>query len=91
MQKRGLSQEGLKLIACATMLLDHIGAVIVMDCFENATGANKSALLDLYEMLRMVGRLAFPIYCFLLVEGSTYTRNSKRYGMRLLIGFEDIV
>lgn len=85
MQKRGLSQEGLKLIACITMLLDHIGAVIVMDCFENAAGANKSALLDLYEMLRMVGRLAFPIYCFLLVEGSTYTRNSKRYGMRLLI------
>ena len=85
MQKRGLSQEGLKLIACITMLLDHIGAVIVMNCFENATGANKSALLDLYEMLRMVGRLAFPIYCFLLVEGSFYTRNSKRYGMRLLI------
>ena len=85
MQKRGLSQEGLKLIACITMLLDHIGAVVVMECFENATGANKGALLDLYEMLRMVGRLAFPIYCFLLVEGSFYTRNSKRYGMRLLI------
>jgi hypothetical protein len=85
MQKRGLSQEGLKLIACITMLLDHIGVVIVMNCVENATGANKSALLDLYEMLRMVGRLTFPIYCFLLVEGSFYTRNSKRYGMRLLI------
>ena len=85
MQKRGLSQEGLKLIACATMLLDHIGVVLVTKCFENAVGANKDILLELYKMLRMVGRLTFPIYCFLLAEGSFYTRNSKRYGMRLLI------
>ncbi len=85
MQKRGLSQEGLKLIACITMLLDHIGAVIVMACFENTTGANKGMLLDFYEVLRMIGRLAFPIYCFLLVEGSVHTRDPKRYGLRLLI------
>lgn len=85
MQKRGLSQESLKLIACITMLLDHIGAVIVMAWFENSSGANKGMLLDLYEMLRMIGRLAFPIYCFLLVEGSVHTCNPKRYGLRLLI------
>ena len=85
MQKRGLSQESLKLIACITMLLDHIGVVLVTKCFENAAGANKDMLLELYRMLRMVGRLTFPIYCFLLAEGSFYTRNSKRYGMRLLI------
>lgn len=85
MQKRGLSQEGLKLIACVTMLIDHIGAVIVMNCFENATGANKGTLLDLYEILRIIGRLAFPIYCFLLVEGCAHTKNPKCYGLRLLI------
>lgn len=85
MQKRGLSQEALKLIACVTMLLDHIGAVIVLDCFENATGSNRGALLDLYEMLRIIGRVAFPIYCFLLAEGAAHSRNSKRYGLRLLI------
>lgn len=84
MQKRGLSQEGLKLLACITMLLDHIGAVTVMACFETATGANRGMLLDLYEILRMIGRLAFPIYCFLLVEGSVHTRNPRRYGLRLL-------
>lgn len=86
MQKRGLSQEGLKLIACMTMLLDHIGVVIVMDCFENATGANKGMLLDLYEILRTIGRLSFPIYCFLLVEGHVHRRDPKRYGLRLLLG-----
>lgn len=68
MKKGGLSQEGLKLIACVTMLLDHIGAV-----FLPGMG------------LRMIGRLAFPIYCFLLAEGAYYTRSRKEYGLRLLL------
>lgn len=69
MEKKGLSQEGLKLIACMTMLIDHIGAA-----FVSGYG------------LRIVGRLAFPIYCFLLAEGVHYTRDPKKYGLRLLIG-----
>lgn len=69
MKKISLSQEGLKLIACITMLIDHIGAVLVPQIG-----------------LRMIGRLAFPIYCFLLSEGTYYTRNRKEYGLRLLVG-----
>lgn len=68
-KNRGLTQEGLKLIACVTMLIDHIGA----------------ALVPMME-LRIIGRLAFPIYCFLLVEGMARTRNTKKYGIRLAIG-----
>jgi len=86
MPKRGLSQESLKMIACITMLIDHIGATIVLDCFYRAAGAEKAMLLELYNGLRIIGRLAFPIYCFLLVEGISHTRNPKRYGLRLLIG-----
>lgn len=69
MEKKSLSQEGLKVIACITMLLDHIGAA-----FVSGNG------------LRIVGRIAFPIYCFLLSEGIFYTKNPKKYALRLLFG-----
>lgn len=69
MERKGVSQEGLKLIACITMLIDHIGATMV-------PGAG----------LRIIGRIAFPIFCFLLVEGAHYTRNPGKYALRLFIG-----
>lgn len=86
MKKRGLSQEALKIIACVTMLLDHIGATVVLNCLYQATGADRALWQDLYEAIRTIGRLSFPIYCFLLVEGAIYTKNPKRYGLRLLTG-----
>ena len=70
MKKTGLSQEMLKLIACMTMLIDHAGAV----------------LFPQYLSLRIIGRIAFPIYCFLLAEGMFYTKSPKRYGLRLGVG-----
>ena len=70
MKKSGLSQEMLKLIACATMLIDHVGAV----------------LFPQYISLRVIGRIAFPIYCFLLAEGVFYTKSPKQYGLRLGVG-----
>lgn len=69
MKKKGISQEGLKAIACLTMLLDHIGAVFVPG-----------------YGLRIVGRIAFPIYCFLLSEGVAHTHSPGRYGLRLGLG-----
>ena len=76
MNKKILSQEGLKILACVTMLIDHIG-VVFMPSFAN---------YDLYYALRMIGRLAFPIYCFLLAEGVAHTKNPVKYGLRLFIG-----
>ena len=84
--KRGLSQEGLKTIACVAMLIDHIGAVLILGFMENTSvGTNRRFWMELYEILRTVGRLAFPIYCFLLAEGIHHTRNPKKYGLRLAI------
>ena len=69
-RKYGLSQELLKIIACVTMLIDHVGAVFFPASLE----------------WRIIGRLAFPIYCFLMAEGMALTRNVKKYGIRLAIG-----
>ena len=64
-----LNSFQLKLIAIITMLIDHIGAV----------------LLPEYVIMRYIGRLSFPIFCFLLTEGFFYTKNVKKYIFRLAV------
>lgn len=88
--KKGISQEGLKLIASVTMLIDHIGATIVYAMYLAAWNSEDYALANtlasVYELMRVIGRIAFPIYCFLLVEGFHHTRDLKKYIIRLGIG-----
>ena len=79
MKKKILSQEGLKLIACITMLIDHFGHAIV-------PYLPVPYMVELYYACRILGRLAFPIYCFLLAEGMHHTRNPKKYILRLGVG-----
>ena len=88
MRKRELSQEGLKLLACVTMLIDHIGATLVLRMLQTMPVRNEqyNLLVGIYYALRIIGRIAFPIYCFLLVEGAYHTRNPKKYGIRLFVG-----
>ncbi|MCI9173687.1 MAG: hypothetical protein HFH49_01910 [Lachnospiraceae bacterium] len=68
-RKFGLSGFALKWIAMISMLIDHTGAV----------------LFPQYIQMRIIGRLAFPIYCFLLVEGAVHTSDIRRYEIRLLL------
>ena len=69
MEYQKLNSTHLKLIALITMTIDHIGAVIFTET----------------EIFRIIGRIAFPIFAFLLTEGIFYTKNKWKYLSRLLI------
>lgn len=89
MKRTGISQEVLKLIACITMLIDHVGAVLVYNWYliqSRAIGMSYEPLWNLYMLLRIIGRIAFPIYCFLLVEGYCRTCSLKKYCTRMAVG-----
>ena len=71
-QWKGLSGSALKVIALISMTVDHI-AYYLMD---------HGTLL--YDVMRTVGRMAFPIFAFLLVEGYDHTRSTRKYALSLL-------
>lgn len=76
--QKGLTGTGLKLIAISSMLIDHMGAVgeeYVFTTFAQLC----------FFLMRLVGRLAFPIFIFLLVEGFAHTRSVIKYARNLLI------
>lgn len=82
---RVLSGSALKIIAVISMFLDHF-ALVFSDAdslnFPVMTFANKT--FTLYYILRKLGRIAFPLFCFLVAEGFFYTKNPKKYLATLL-------
>ena len=85
-----LNASHLKIIAVITMLIDHSTKALLYNCVmkKGVTPKFMSSIFrinDIYRFLRGVGRLAFPIFCFFLVEGFVHTRSRAKYLMRLLI------
>ena len=78
-----LSGTALKRIACLSMLVDHLGASLLENGLFRCSAIDPR-LVGLDQLLRLVGRLAFPIYCFLLVEGFLHTHDFKKYALRML-------
>lgn len=72
----GISSGSLKIIAIITMLIDHIGAAVLWR-YLNFMG--DWSLYPLYYAMRQIGRIAFPIYCFTLIEGLERTRHRGKY------------
>jgi hypothetical protein len=62
-KKFGLTNNQLKIIACISMLIDHLGVSI----FPGV------------PVLRIIGRLAFPIFAYMIAEGCRYTKNRAKY------------
>ncbi len=58
----------IKLIALVSMTIDHIGYILFPDVL----------------ILRLIGRLAFPIYAYFIAEGCVYTKNKYRYFFTIL-------
>ena len=64
----------LKFIAAIAMVCDHMGVIL----FPEA------------EWLRIIGRLAFPIFAYLIAEGSKYTRNKTKH-LLTMAGFAAVI
>lgn len=97
---RGISGSTVKIIAIITMLIDHTAATIleaiIMKQYNQQMADNivdaagyypvfDSTLYKVYDIMRGIGRIGFPCFCFLLIEGFMYTRNRTKYAIRLAL------
>jgi hypothetical protein len=69
LQRFDSGRELLKWIAIITMTVDHVGAIIYPE----------------FTVLRVIGRLSFPLFAYLLILGMENTRNIRNYFIRLFI------
>lgn len=93
--KRTLTGNQLKLIAIIAMLIDHIATTIVWRLYLDAIIVDGVEMMGdlvpekakqlylVYMIMRTIGRLTFPIFAFMIVEGFLHTSNLKKYIMRL--------
>ena len=66
---RILSGNILKIIAAISMVIDHIGFMFFPDLL----------------ILRLIGRIAFPIFAVMIAEGAKYTKNKLRYFLTIFL------
>lgn len=94
-----ISGSVLKMVAITTMLIDHLGAGLLLPLLSlpptSPLSTNDHGIsflfhrylltYEFYSLLRIIGRSAFPIFCFLLVEGLLHTSSRGKYLLRLLL------
>ena len=84
---RILSGSALKVLAMVMMLIDHSARFVLRDnpSFATPFFSFYGHDVSLNYLMTFVGRWAFPIFAFLIVEGFLHTRNRFRYGRNLLV------
>lgn len=87
MKKISLSNAALKNIAYLTMLIDHFLAVVFTKIIRQlaAAGYETDTLIQIRQYGRAIGRMAFVLFAFLIVEGFVHTRSRPKYLLRLTL------
>lgn len=82
-----LSCNVLKIIACVSMLIDHASFGILHNYMlahaMELQPDTYTRMQTAYEICQGIGRIAFPIFCFFIVEGFMRTRSVVKYAIRL--------
>lgn len=76
-KSKELTGSDLKWMAIIAMTIDHLGAFILEPYILDGLASDN--LVNISMTTRLIGRIAFPIFTFLLVEGYMHTRNLKKY------------
>jgi hypothetical protein len=84
---RVLSGSWLKVLALLSMTCDHAAYIVLRHAgsFTVPLPLGADTVPRLYFLLRFAGRLAFPLFAFLVVEGFLHTRSRSRYGLGLFV------
>ena len=93
LKKGCLSGSTLKIIAIIAMAIDHFAASIIlygilMQQNPSFLGHPVSMTIpwwNIYQVMRFIGRIGFPVFCFLLIEGFLHTSSKKKYATRLFL------
>ena len=82
--ERGLSAAVLKNIAVITMTIDHVTAFLLKD-YLKAQGVFNFYSSEWYTLGRIIGRIAFVLYAFMIAQGAVHTKNKGKYALRLFM------
>lgn len=83
LKENGITAAGLKWIAIIFMFIDHFGASVLTQYIIKNNLTDNNSVMGFYHIIRLVGRISFPIFIFLLIEGFCHTKNLKKYLLRL--------
>lgn len=80
----GISGSTLKIIAAISMVLDHVSRIVLTNgimthaSYSQISDEQWAILSEASDVLHVLGRIAFPLFCFLIVEGFLHTHDLKK-------------